>query len=298
MRRPLNLPDASIAAIGRELRLTGDLVYAGGFSPDAGSSGESSALFFARLFTSMVDDGSGVFVDPKTFNGSKIILDSRIYDDDGKTVGYVVEEFVEEVVSNTLFCGVMLRASGLSEVQRILKTSLLWPMISGVEARCSGCGRSYNYRTSFNWCDHILNDQKQLIVEAKIKRLVLTDKRIKQNPLAMFETPYGFADIALEPLDMDQIMRIEGEEGDPMITFAVSRDIGYDSVTVGEFTLSAGQRVAVPMSMVREVIDWELVASSMVVPIDHDGSIRSLFPRGSVPEAANEEQNDTRGAGN
>lgn len=291
MRRELRLPDESISSIGRELRLTGDLVYAGGFESDI--NGQSSALFFARLFTAMADDGSGVFIDPKTFGSSKLILDSRIFDAQKNTIGYVVEEIIEPRNPSTLFCGVMLHADGLSDVRHILQTSMLWPMLSAIDARCSSCGKSYNYRTPFEWCRHIRNG-KQPIVEARIRRLVLTEEKIKQNLMTMFDAPNGFADLALEPLDgIDDVIQMGGGEPDEMvITFAVSRDVGYDSVTVGEFSLRAGQRIAIPMSMIRDTVDWDLVSSSMVVPIDHVGSIRSLFPMDAVPDATTNDQQE------
>ena len=293
MRRAPNPQEESIVAIGRELRLTGDLVYAGSFET---AERESTALFFARLFTAMTDDGSGVFINPRTFNGSKLIIDNRIYDVQGQPVGYVVEEFVEEVVQNTLFCGVMLRANGLDDVRRILQTSMLWPMLSAIDARCSACGRAYNYRIPFNWCQHISSGKKQPIVEARVRRLILTENKIRQNLMAMFDAPSGFADIALEPLgEMDEVIVMPGgPEGDLVVTFVVSRDIGYDMVTVGDLSLRAGQRVAIPMSMISDVIDWDLISSSTVVAIDHIGSLRSLFPIDSVPDAVYDEEQDDR----
>jgi len=275
MRPDRNMPDDDIRSIGRELRLTGDLVYVGGFPPPDDDADAPTALFFARLFSTMQDDGCGVFIEPRTLDGSKVIVDHRIFDEQERVVGYVVDEMTEGDVPRTLFCAVMLRAATTSDVMHILRTSVLWPMLSAIDARCSACGRSYNYRMPFSWCQHIASGRKQAIVDAKVRRLVLTENRIRQTLMEMFNVQDTFPDIALDPIGGSEavIQIIGGEVGEPIITFAVGSGVGYESLHVGEHRLRPGQRIAIPMSMIGGLVEWRLLSSSLLVPIDHEGSV-------------------------
>lgn len=279
----VNLPASSVSEIGRQLKLTGDIVFAGAFSDSTErSDGKTAALFFARLFSQMLDDGIGVFVDRRTFDADRIILDGSIRSEDGTVVGYLADEMVENRPDPTLFCAAVIDVDGTSGVVELLQHYLLWPTLVAVEARCSTCGKDYGPRTrQFQWCPHVV-DGKQPIAVVRVSGLtLLTQKRIQ----SLSEMLRGGM---LDTLDVDLLgggrdlmkktITVDGPDGELRIVFGVPRSCGTVVVEVGPHRLHPGESIDLPLSMAREWITSDMLDAERIVPLNHSGSIRNLLP--------------------
>jgi len=283
----VNLPASSVSEIGRQLKLTGDIVFAGAFSDSsARTDGTTAALFFSRLFSQMLDDGVGVFVEHRSFDADRLILNNSIYSEDGSVIGYVADEIVENRPDRTLFCAAVIDVKGLSGVRELLQHYLLWPTLMAIEARCSTCGRVYNARNpSLRWCPHVV-DGKQPIANVRVSRLTLVQRKVPQKLSDMLK--HGAADGAADGLDVDLIgnvsdivskrMVVDGPADELRIVFGVPRSSGIISVDVGPHRLHAGGSIDLPLSLAREWVTSDMLDDGKVVPLTHSGSMRNLLP--------------------
>lgn len=289
MTLDVNLPASSISDIGRQLRLTGDIVFSGAFSDAVPTSKTAApALFFARLFSQMRDDGIGVFVEQKTFDATRLILDNSIYSSDGSVVGYVADEIVECRPDNTLFCAAVIEVDGMSGVRDLLQHYLLWPTLVAVDAKCSTCGRTYNARIPMlDWCLHVV-DGKQPIANVRVSKLTLVTEKLRQLlPDMLKNAPGRTLDVDILGKVGDVVPRATVVDGPPdelRITFGIPRGTGVVTVEVGPHRLHPGESIDLPLSAAREWITAYMLDEGLVVPLTHSGTIRNLLPPAQAVE--------------
>lgn len=268
--------------IGRQLKLTGDIVFAGAFSDSSTrSDGTTAALFFARLFSQMLDDGIGAFVEHRSFDADRIIRNNAIYSEDGTTIGYVADEIIENRPDRTLFCAAVIDVKGLSGVRDLLQHYLLWPTLTAIEARCSTCGRDYGVRSpNLTWCPHVVAG-KQPIVNARVSRLTLVREKVVQGLSDMLRHGGDNLDVDLVGNVGDILSRrtvVDGQPDELRMIFGVPRASGVVVVEVGPHRLHAGSSIDLPISLAREWVTSDMLDDGLLVPLSHSGSIRNLLP--------------------